>query len=332
MARAVKPILISLLAVAPGLAMATPLVPDQVAKDAHDGYFHRVLNEVTPLLKDHSQDAEVQFRYGQALLGVGKWEEAIAPLNTAISLDPKAGDYHRVLGEAYGMKAQNSGIFSAVGAAKTALKEFQAAAQLAPDDVDAHVDLAQFYLAAPGFMGGGADKAHVEEDALAKLDKLQALQVRATEAEGNKDYAAEESLLKQADSEDKTAGSLVALGLAYNSQKKYDAAFQAFRDAAAKDSKAYGAWYQMGRVAGFARTNYAEGMDCLKRYIAAAEIPDTIPDTEPSLGWAHLRLGNLYEYQGKKAEALAEYKLAESLQGEDENLASEAKKAVGRLD
>jgi tetratricopeptide (TPR) repeat protein len=304
-------------------------VPDEAVKDAEAGYFHKALAIVEPLAKDHPQDAELQFRYGQALAGTGKADDGIAALKAAIALDPKNGVYHRVLGETYEANFQQVSVFRMFGFAKSLQAEFQSAVQLAPSDVQSHVDLANFYINAPSAFGGSFDKAHAEEDIIGKLDKVAELQVRANEAGEKDDIASGEALLKQAIVLDKTSASRIALGLFYTQAKRYDDALQAFRDAEAADPKAYEAWYQIGRVAGFAdASHYAEGIESFKHYLAVDDLPDTIP----SIAWAHYRLGNIYEHQGHKDLARTEYQTAAGLEGNDQQLASELKKATSRLD
>src|ERR1700749_432984 len=89
-------------------------VPAEVTRDADAGYFHRALPVLDPLAKDHPQDADVQFRYGQALLGLGKCAPSIVALKIAIGIDPKQGLYHRVLAEAYETEIMTGqvGVFS----------------------------------------------------------------------------------------------------------------------------------------------------------------------------------------------------------------------------
>lgn len=310
------------------------VVPDQAAKDIDAGYFQRALAELKPLLADHANDAELQCRYGQALTGLGKSDDAIAALKTGVAIDGKNGLCHRLLGDAYGLKVQqgmadgSAGMFSAMGMMKSAKAEWDTAATLTPADVQAHVSLAMYYIMVPGLMGGSYSKAHDQEALIDKLDPIQGLQIRATEA-GNKDDTDEGvALLKQAVAADKTTGSLMALGIFYYGAKRYDEAFKTFREAQARDPKTYGAWYQIGKTAGLARGNYDEGIASLKQYLAFTDVPDS----QPTAAWAHFRLGNIYEYQGHKDDARAEYQLARNLNERgDPDLAAKLDKAQAGL-
>ena len=321
---------VSLVAVsAVSLSAQAGVVPEQAVKDMDAGYFQRALVQLKPLLPDHAQDAELQCRYGQALLGLGKSDDAISALKNGVALDAKSGFCHRVLGEAYGMKVQqgmadgSTGMFSAMGMMKSAKNEWESAVQLTPEDVQAHADLAMYYIMVPGFAGGSYSKAHDQEALIDKLDPIQGLQTRASEA-GNKDDIDDGvALLKQAVAQDKTTGSLMALGIFYYGGKRYDDAFKTFREAEAKDPKTYGAWYQIGKTAGLARGNYDEGIAALKQYLGFTDLPDSLP----TAAWAHFRLGNLYAYQGHKQDAESEYQLARSLneRGDPELLAQLSK-------
>lgn len=309
---------------------AASLVPDQVVRDADAGYFHRVLPVVEPLAQANPQDAEVQFRYGQALLGLERCAPAIVALKSAIGLDPKQGIYHRVLAEAYETEIMTGqvGVFSMFGVAKSMLAELQSAVQLAPADVRAHEELADYYMDAPGIAGGSFAKARIEDGILSGLDPLAGLRQRAREAGKRGDAAAGEVLLQQAVAQDTTSASLMALGFFYVDTERYDDAIQAFRAAGTKDPKTYAAWYQIGRISGISRSDYQEGVESLQRYLAAGELPDTMP----GFGWAHLRLGDLYQHEGQVELARSEYQAAAGLRGDDARLASEIRTAMSRLE
>src|SRR5579871_981396 len=293
-------------------------VPDAVLKANHDGYYHHALDQLQPLMPAHAKDAEYQFQYGEALLGVNRLDDALAAMKAAVALAPDDGIYHRGLGDVYGAQTFQANVFSMYGLAKSTLSEYQAAVRLAPGDAESHVDLAMYYIMAPGIAGGSLDKAHTEEAALDKLDPVQALQMRAQEAGQGKDAKTAESFYRQAVAADKTTGSLVALGLYFVDAARYPEALQVFRDVIARDATSWLAWYQIGKVAGLNHTGYAEGVAALQRYLGA-----DLPDNLPSPAWGHFRLGNLYDAQGDASQARAEYREADRLKGGDKTLAGE---------
>ena len=70
-------------------------------------------------------------------------------------VEPNNGEYHLWLGRTYGEKADASNFLTAAGLAKKVRTEFERAVQLDPGNVMARTDLAEFYLEAPGIVGGG---------------------------------------------------------------------------------------------------------------------------------------------------------------------------------
>lgn len=60
-------------------------------------------------------------------------------------------------------------------------KAFERAVQLNPSNVEALNDLFEYYLEAPGFLGGGLDKA---SDAANRIGKLDPVEQHTTSAPG----------------------------------------------------------------------------------------------------------------------------------------------------
>jgi tetratricopeptide (TPR) repeat protein len=136
-----------------------------------------------------SADPEANHLLCRAYFMLEEWDRAIAECERAHNLAPQNSLYQLWLGRAYGEKADRAGFMSAAGLAKKVRVSFERAVELDPKSWEARTDLAEFYLEAPGIVGGGKDKAQAQADALMPLNPPMAHWVMARIAEKNKDAA-----------------------------------------------------------------------------------------------------------------------------------------------
>jgi tetratricopeptide (TPR) repeat protein len=135
-------------------------------------------------------DAEAYNLLCRAYFMIDEWDRGIAACERARNLDSQKSLYHLWLGRIYGEKADRAGFsFSAAGLAKKVRTSFERAVELDPKSWEARVDLAEFYLEAPGFMGGGKDKAREQADALLSINPAMGHWILARLAGKNKDMA-----------------------------------------------------------------------------------------------------------------------------------------------
>jgi tetratricopeptide (TPR) repeat protein len=127
-----------------------------------------------------------------------RWDSAIRECERATQLSPNNGEYQLWLGRAYGEKADHSSWLTAIGLAKKSHAAFERAVQLAPNNIDARADLSEYYIEAPAFLGGGADKAVAQANATEKLDPATAWWIRGRVAEHDKRTADAEQAYKKA--------------------------------------------------------------------------------------------------------------------------------------
>src|SRR5258706_14039676 len=120
------------------------------------------------------------------------WDAGIPACEKATTLAPSNGLYHLWLGRIYGEKADRAGFLKAAGLAGKVRTEFERAVELSPTSWEARTDLAEFYLEAPGIVGGGKDKALAQAELLAPLNPPMAHWVKGRIAEKNKDISAAE--------------------------------------------------------------------------------------------------------------------------------------------
>ena len=95
--------------------------------------------------------------------------------------------------------------------------------RLNPNNVDAHSDLAEFYLEAPGIVGGSRDKAVHEAELLLALAPAPAHWVNARLAEKKRDFTtAEDEYKKSIDVSHGGAASSLNLRLFYKHRERWD--------------------------------------------------------------------------------------------------------------
>ena len=105
------------------------------------------------------RDAAVYALLGKARFMQGQYKQAVADLEKAVGQDSLNSDYYDWLGRAYGRLAEGSSFLSALGYAKKTVRAFERAVELDPSNLEALSDVFEYYLQAPGMVGGGLDKA-----------------------------------------------------------------------------------------------------------------------------------------------------------------------------
>jgi tetratricopeptide (TPR) repeat protein len=236
-----------------------------------------------------------------------EWDRGIPACERARNLDPQNSLYHLWLGRIYGEKADRAGLFSAAGLAKKVRTSFERAVALDPKSWEARTDLAEFYLEAPGIVGGGKDKAREQVDAIAPLNPGMADWVAARIAEKNKDAAAAEREYRAAITATHS-GARAWLDLAIflrhaNRLDEMDQAVQKLESAPVDRAESI---MDGASVLLRAGRDYPLAVRLLHRYLAA-------PVEEGPAFKAHDLLGQLLEKQGDRQGAAAEYRAALAL-------------------
>src|SRR5436305_9550438 len=160
------------------------------------------MNDAMEYLKARTQntptDAEGFHLLSRAYYELEQWDLSINAAQRAVALNPASSEYHLWLGRAYGNKASHATWFTAIMLAKKTRMEFERAVQLDENNVNAHSDLAEYYMEAPSFLGGGAEKARAQAELLAGRDAAAAYWVKARLAEKDGDAATAEQDYREA--------------------------------------------------------------------------------------------------------------------------------------
>lgn len=224
------------------------------------------------LAQKDPENADIQFYLGRLALQRNDHEKAVLHLEKAAALSPDDARIHTRLGDAYGLAARKAGMLARLGLAGKCRAAYEKAVALDPQSIDARFGLLGFYQQAPGFVGGGLDKAHAQAQEIKKLNP--------------------------------SRGRMAVAGL-YVVEKKYDLAFAEFESALKQDPDDYAALFQLGRLAAITGENPDRGLAVLRLCLAR-----TPPEGQPSHAAAHWRIGVILEKKGDQPGARAAYEAA----------------------
>lgn len=150
------------------------------------------------LLDKHSEDAATNFLLGRNYFMTGEFKKSSEYLEKATAASSTNSEYMDWLGRAYGKRAETSNPLMAPSWASKARQAFEKAVQLDGTNRDALDDLFDYYLEAPGFLGGGYDKAAMVAEKLSVLDPGQAYYDKFKLDQKRKSFGTAEQYLRQA--------------------------------------------------------------------------------------------------------------------------------------
>jgi Flp pilus assembly protein TadD len=177
-------------------------------------------------------DAAVYELIGRNRYGQAEFKKATEALEKAVAMDPGNSEYNLWLGRAYGRRAETSNPLTAPGHASKARQYFEKAAKLNPGNLEAESDLFEYYLEAPGFLGGGFDKATAIAFLIAKINPAEGHWALAKLAEKRKEFSRAEDHLRLAiEAAPHQVGRIVDLARLLTKQGRYQEADQSFAKA-----------------------------------------------------------------------------------------------------
>jgi Flp pilus assembly protein TadD len=150
------------------------------------------------LEKAPQKDAAALQLMGQDYFMLGEYKKATESLEKAAALDPNNPKLAHWLGRVYGRRAETANPFSAPGWATKTRQMFEKAVELDPTDKDALGDLLDYYMDAPGFLGGGLQKAEALAHMILKQDPAEGHYAQGLVAEHKKEYDTAEQQFRRA--------------------------------------------------------------------------------------------------------------------------------------
>jgi tetratricopeptide (TPR) repeat protein len=145
-----------------------------------------------------SNDAATQELIGKSYFMLGEFKKAADAFDRATQVNPNSSVYFHWLGKAQGRRAETASPFTAPAYASKARAAFEKAVELDGKNIEAINDLFSYYLEAPGFLGGGLNKAADLAKRIQALDPVEYHYAMAQIADKRKDYNAAESHFRRA--------------------------------------------------------------------------------------------------------------------------------------
>jgi Flp pilus assembly protein TadD len=180
---------------------------------AHELYQKTEYKESLAVLQAvHSKDGASLLLMGQNFFMLGEYKKASDVLEKAVAMDPNNAKAAYWLGRTYGRRAETANPFSAAGLASKTGQMFERAVKLDPSDKGALGDLLDFYLEAPGFLGGGIHKAEELAQMILKQDQAEGHYAEGIVAERKKEFdTAEEQFRRAAELAPRQVGRILVL-------------------------------------------------------------------------------------------------------------------------
>jgi len=269
---------IGIMALAAVFAFAATTPVEQARGLYHRTDYDAALKLLLPL---ETKDGPTWELVGRNYFMMGDFKRASEAFQRAVAADPARSGYHLWLGRAFGRRAETSSPFTAPGLASKARQSFEKAVELNPRNTEAMNDLFEYYLQAPGFLGGGLDKAAALAARIRDLDPAEFHFAQAQLAEKRKEWGtAEQQLRRAVDLAPRQAGRLLDLAKFLARQGRHQESDAAFQQAARIDPASPRVLFERANTYIRTKRNIDEARSLLKQYLASPLTPDDPPREE----------------------------------------------------
>lgn len=232
-------------------------------------------------LDKKSLDPVADFLMGRDYYMLADFKKSTEYIERAIQADPQNARYMDWLGRAYGRRAETSNAILAPALASKARHAFERSVQLNPKDTDALGDLFDYYLEAPGFLGGGFDKATQIADQIASIDPYEGFFEKSRLAQQRKEYQRAEEQLRQAVAiAPRTVGRLLELAELLATQGRAHESEAVLQQARRLQPDSPRVWFAQAGLYIQQNRNLDEARNLLQKYMQAPLTVDDPPKQE----------------------------------------------------
>jgi tetratricopeptide (TPR) repeat protein len=227
------------------------------------------------LLDKNSGSAAVNNLIGRDYFMIGEFKKAVDFFGKAAAIDSSNSNYALWLGRGWGRRAETSSPLLAPAYASKARQWFEKSVELDNRNKEALSDLFDYYLEAPGFLGGGFDKAQRVAAQIASIDPAEGYFARARLAEQKREYGAAESQLRRAiELAPFQVGRLLDLAKFLAKQGRAQESDDLFKQADRMAPNTPKVWYARADALVKQNRNLPEAKELLEKYLHARITPD----------------------------------------------------------
>ena len=241
--------------------------------------YQAAINVLSPLA--HSPDGPTQELLGKSYFMLGEFKKAGEAFERATQIDPKNSVYYHWLGKAHGRRAETSSPFTAPVWASKARQAFEKSVELDEGNIEAVNDLFSYYLEAPGFLGGGLDKAAAIAQKINAIDPIEYHYAMAQIADKSKDYSGAEAHFRKAfELAPRQVGRIIDLAKYLSTHGKEQESDALFAQAEKIAPNAPRVMFERANYYIRTKRNLPEAKSLLERYLKAPLTVDDPPRSE----------------------------------------------------
>ncbi|MGE5568871.1 MAG: tetratricopeptide repeat protein [Rhodospirillales bacterium] len=271
-------LLLWLLSVGACLAAAAP-GPLERARELYARAEYEAALEILEQIPE--KEATEYLLMGQCQYMQGDAKKASETFQKAVDKDPGRAESWLWLGRAYGRRAETSSFVTAPSYATKAHRCFEKAVELDPNNPEALSDLFQYYLEAPGILGGGLDKAAEMAERIGRNDPAEYHWAQSRLAEKRKEYhRAEQQLRRAVELAPRQVGRLIDLAKFLAQTGRFEESEEVFLKARRLAPNSPRVLFAQASAYIRAKRNLEVARELLKQYLASPLTPDDPPRWE----------------------------------------------------
>ena len=233
------------------------------------------------LIASNPKDGPSLLLAGRSYYMTGDFKKSTDYFLKAVAAEPSKSNYYMWLGRAFGRRAETSSFLTAASYATKARENFERSVALNPKNLEAMMDLFEYYLQAPGLLGGGLEKARALSQKINQLDPAEYSYAQARLAERQKEFGqAEQQLRRAIDLAPRQVGRVVDLAKFLSNQGRYEEADRAWQQAERIAPDSPKVMFERASAYVHTKRNLAQARELLRRYLKAPLTPEDPPRSE----------------------------------------------------